>query len=58
MAQDAGSADAIAFTGHLDAPARPRAREAALLAMPSYRENRALAAEAMASGLPVMVSTR
>jgi glycosyltransferase involved in cell wall biosynthesis len=60
LARDAGVADAVVFAGLLDAPGRARALEdAAVLAMPSYRENFGLsAAEAMASGLAVVVSDR
>jgi glycosyltransferase involved in cell wall biosynthesis len=60
LAAEAGVSTATIFTGHLEAPARARALEdAAVLVMPSYRENFGLsAAEAMASGLPVIVSDK
>jgi len=60
LARELGVGDAVHFAGHLEAPARARALEdAAVLAMPSYRENFGLsAAEAMAAGLPVVVSDK
>lgn len=60
LVNEEGIADAVTFTGHLDATERARVfGEAAILAMPSHRENFGLsAAEAMASGLPVVVSNK
>lgn len=60
MARAAGIGQAISFTGHLDPEGRARIfEEAAVLAMPSYRENFGLsAAEAMSAGLPVVVSDK
>ncbi len=60
LAREAEVAGAVTFTGHLGPEARAAALErAALLAMPSYRENFGLsAAEAMAAGLPVVVSDK
>ena len=60
MIARAGIAGAVTFTGHVDA--RERARlfaTCALLVQPSYRENFGMAvAEAMAAGVPVVVSDR
>lgn len=60
LAREAELSDAVVFTGLLDAEGRARVLEdAAVLAMPSYRENFGLsAAEAMAAGLPVVVSDK
>jgi glycosyltransferase involved in cell wall biosynthesis len=55
---EAGLGDAVTFTGLLDAEGRRRAlARAALLAAPSHQENFGMSvAEAMAAGLPVVVS--
>lgn len=60
MAAEHGLSAAVEFTGHLDEAGRARALErAGLLAAPSHRENFGMAvAEAMAAGLPVVVSDR
>jgi glycosyltransferase involved in cell wall biosynthesis len=60
LAEAAGVAATVVFTGHLDERGREEVlARAALLVAPSHRENFGLAvAEAMAAGLPVVVSDR
>jgi len=60
MIASAGIAHAVTFTGHVDAAQRERLlATCALLVQPSYRENFGMAvAEAMAAGVPVVVSDR